>query len=155
VADMTSPLNGSMNHKKNVQILSQMYCGVGCLQTKELNMIVTEVNPLTMNSPTPAPRAEADRDELLIKRFFSNRDPQAIEELFHRHANSAYRLALADLENAADAEEAVQAAFLHILTGGPKEIRSVRGWIMRIVADKCRDKIKEEARRRARQEAAA
>ena len=98
---------------------------------------------------------ESVGDALLLNRYFKNGDRDAMGELFNRHARTAYHLALATLDNAADAEEAVQAAFIRILLrGGKSEIHNVRGWIMRIVVDVCRDKAKEEIRRRKRQEAA-
>ena len=64
----------------------------------------------------------------------------------------AYRLAFAAVENAADAEEIVQMAFLQVLLkSGKDEIYNVRGWIMRMVVDTCHDKMKAEARRRRRE----
>ncbi len=99
-------------------------------------------------------RDEASSDVDLLNRYFKEGDREALSELFNRHAGTAYRVALAEVENAADAEEAVQTAFLKIIRNEAKDVSHVRGWIMRIVVDTCHEKIREETRRRKRQEAA-
>jgi RNA polymerase sigma factor (sigma-70 family) len=121
-------------------------------------MPVTELNLISMSDAQSnvAAQREPTSDALLLVRYFKHGSRDAMDELFNRHTNTAYRLALAEIGNAADAEEAVQAAFLQILLkGGKAKIGNVRGWIMRIVIDTCRDKLKEEIRRRKRQETAA
>lgn len=99
--------------------------------------------------------SESQADASLLRRYFANRDHDSMDELFRRHAGMAYRVALAYVRNAADAEEIVQTAFLKILQNKPKEIANVRGWIMSIVVDSCLNKMKEEGRRRKREETAA
>src|ERR1700745_2914467 len=79
--------------------------------------------------------SESDRE--LLRRFFSGGEREAMEQLFLRHADMAYRVALRELQNSADAEEAVQTAFVNILTltqvgRGSHAVDNVRGWIMGI-----------------------
>ena len=95
----------------------------------------------------------SSQDAALASRFFKTGDRAAMDELFQRYANLAFRIALAEVGNAADAEDIVQAAFLQFLVGKNREIQNVRGWIMKTIINECRDKVKEEARRRKRQEA--
>jgi RNA polymerase sigma factor (sigma-70 family) len=117
-------------------------------------MPATELQLSSVNSiPSNIPD-EASSDASLLRRYFNNGESDAMEELFKRHAGMAYRLALSDVENAADADEIVQTAFLKVLLSDVKEIGNVRGWIMSIVINTCHNKMKEETRRRQRQEAA-
>ena len=106
-------------------------------------------------SSNPNIRDEASSDAILASRYFREGDREAMDELVKRHAGAAYRLAFTDIENAADAEEIVQTAFLKVLLHEAKETDNVRGWIMKIVVNTCHDKMKEEARRRSRQKAVA
>src|SRR5437870_4299984 len=100
-----------------------------------------------------AESADPDSDEILLQRYFVQKDQNAMEQLFIRHAGGAYRIALRELGNAADAEEAVQTAFLNVLARGNQHVTQVRGWIMGIVVNACRDRIKGDARRRSREDA--
>jgi len=58
----------------------------------------------------------ADSDQDLLRRYFAGRDGAAMERLFNRHAGTAFRIALREMRNSADAEEVVQTAFLNVLT---------------------------------------
>jgi RNA polymerase sigma factor (sigma-70 family) len=108
-----------------------------------------------MSTPPSDTSDESKSDATLLQRYFSGGDREAMDELFRRHADTAYRLAFADIENAADAEEIVQMAFLKVLLNESKDIGNVRGWIMRIVVDTCRNKVRDEVRLRKRQQAAS
>ena len=118
-------------------------------------MPAMELQLSPMSSVQSNVRDESNSDARLLRRYFKDGDREAMNELFKRHAGTAYRLAFADVENAADAEEIVQTAFLKVLLNEAKETDNVRGWIMRIVVNTCHDKMKEEARRRSRQKAVA
>ena len=120
-------------------------------------MLVTELHrpDMTRMESTHANAGDPSSDTELLRRYFGHGDRDAMNSLFIRYANTAYRVALADLENAADAEEVVQTAFLYVLQHGNRDVQNVRGWIMRIVVSACHDKMKEESRRRDRQQAAA
>lgn len=111
---------------------------------------------LELSLPTMTQESNvADSDLSLLQRYFVQKDQAAMERLFVRHAGTAYRIALREVGNAADAEEAVQTAFLNVLTKGDRNVTHVRGWIMGIVVNACRDRIKGDARRRERQESGA
>ena len=64
----------------------------------------------TMDS-TPA----QTEDAALLRAFCERGDRQAMNALFARHADAAYRTALRLCRNAADAEDAVQTAFIEVL----------------------------------------
>ena len=93
--------------------------------------------------------AGSESDELLFRRFFDAGERAAMDAPFARHVDSAYRIALAISGNAADAEDIVQTAFVQILTRGERGLRiensNVRGWIMTVVINAARMKMREES----------
>jgi DNA-directed RNA polymerase specialized sigma24 family protein len=94
-------------------------------------------------------------DLLVLQHFMSSGNSDVLDGLFVRHRDSAYRLAFAITHNAADAEDAVQTAFLQIVTRScrfdERRGNSVRGWIMGIVIHAGQHKAREEFRRRQRE----
>jgi RNA polymerase sigma-70 factor (ECF subfamily) len=78
--------------------------------------------------------AEAQRDRALVRRL-QDGDSGALDDLFRRHREAAYRIAYRLLGNAEDALDCVQESFIHVLRG----IGSFRGqssfktWLFRIV----------------------
>jgi len=100
---------------------------------------------------------EPPDDAALLKRFVERNDRQAMGILFSRHADAAYRLALRVCRHAADAEDAVQAAFFEMLRHAAKYRgeSAVKPWIFGFVVNACRHKAREEGRRAAREERAA
>ena len=115
-------------------------------------MPATEVCLDGMNE-SPLTGQDAD-DAILMQRYARNGDAEAIDLLFRRFADSAFRMALRFCGNSADAEDAVQAAFLEVLRHASRyQARfSVRGWIMSIVINSCRTKIRKEAHLRQREQ---
>src|SRR5471032_2230675 len=117
-------------------------------------MVTAELCLSVMNKTA----AGSESDELLFRRFFDVGERAAMDALFARHVDSAYRIALAISGNAADAEDIVQTAFLQILTRGERSLRiensNVRGWIMTVVVNAARMKMREESSRRAREQGA-
>jgi RNA polymerase sigma-70 factor (ECF subfamily) len=107
----------------------------------------------TMNAH---PAAQAD-DAALLRAFTERGDRQAMNVLFARHADSAYRVALRCCRNAADAEDAVQTAFIEVLRHSAKYRgeSAVRAWIFGFVVNATRHKAREEGRRAAREERAS
>jgi RNA polymerase sigma-70 factor (ECF subfamily) len=89
-------------------------------------------------------------DAELLRAFVARGNKEALGELFARHADPAFRLALRCLNNAADAEDAVQAAFLTAMRCAAqfRGESSVRVWIMGIVVNACKDRSKAERRRK-------
>lgn len=106
---------------------------------------------------TTIPTEPAADDAVLLRRYSDQGDAEALDALFRRHSDAAYRVALRCCQNSNDAEDAVQTAFLKILRDARQfqGKASVRGWIMSIVVNSCRMKNREEAQRRKREESAA
>ncbi|HYE99937.1 MAG TPA: RNA polymerase sigma factor [Planctomycetota bacterium] len=96
-------------------------------------------------------------DVELLRRFVEQDDRAAMGQLFARHADGAFRLALRVSRHAADAEDAVQAAFFEVLRHAAKfrGESSVRSWIFGFVVNACRHKAREEGRRAAREQKAS
>ena len=80
----------------------------------------------------------SESDVTLIEAIAQRRDRDAFTQLFERHQHAAYSLSRHITGNAQAAEEAVQEAMLQVwLSASTFESRgSVRGWILRIVAQK-------------------
>src|SRR5258706_16390579 len=101
------------------------------------------------------PLTESDQpsDLALLQRFHQG-EKAALEQLCLRHMDTAYRVALRFTGNAQDAEDAVQSAFLHLLTRDSnfrvQEQSSVKGWMMAIVINACREQARSVLRRRNR-----
>lgn len=81
-------------------------------------------------------------DRELVRRFQSNGDPLAFNQLVQRHSNRAYQIAYGILNNREDSEEVVQDAFVRIHRALP----AFRGdaefttWMYRIVVNLCNNK---------------
>src|SRR5207253_54721 len=81
-----------------------------------LGMLTMPAMELSLNAMTPPAASRLDSDDAtLLQQYIANGDREAIDMLFRRHADSAYRTALRCCGNSADAEDAVQAAFLEVL----------------------------------------
>jgi RNA polymerase sigma-70 factor (ECF subfamily) len=99
----------------------------------------------------------SEDDLALLRGFVERGDRAALGTLFSRHADTAYRFALRLCRNTADAEDVLQSAFLEVFRrasafrGGS----SVRTWILGFVLNLSRNKAREEARRKVRQERTA
>ncbi len=92
----------------------------------------------------------------LLRRYVSQNDTFALETLFARHADMAYRTALRVTRNAADAEDAVQTAFVSALRNAHK-YRGGEGvgvWIAKCAMNAAKNLIQSAVRRRAREETA-
>jgi RNA polymerase sigma-70 factor (ECF subfamily) len=100
--------------------------------------------------------SQAD-DATLLRAFTERGDRQAMNVLFARHADAAYRVALRCCRNAADAEDAVQTAFIEVLRHSAKYRgeSAVRAWIFGFVVNATRHKAREEGRRAVREERAS
>jgi DNA-directed RNA polymerase specialized sigma24 family protein len=59
-------------------------------------------------------------DAELSRRFLDYADHTALEELFERHRGLAYRTAWGVLQSTADAEDAVQEAFIALIRYAPR-----------------------------------
>jgi RNA polymerase sigma-70 factor, ECF subfamily len=111
----------------------------------------TETN--TGRPPTDAEPVDAE----LLRLFVCRGDRNAMDALLSRHAAAAFRLARRFLRNSADAEDAVQSAFVELLMHAAKYRHGaeVKTWIMSFVVNICRNKSREELHRAERQYVAA
>ncbi len=96
-------------------------------------------------------------DAALLRAYSERGDRQAMNVLFARHADGAYRVALRCSRNAADAEDAVQTAFIEVLRHAAqyRGESAVRAWIFGFIVNATRHKAREEGRRAAREEKAS
>lgn len=58
------------------------------------------------------------------------------------HANSLFRTALAILGDHAEAEDAVQDAFLKYLEKAPKDVENPMGWLTRVLVNGCKSRLR-------------
>src|SRR5579862_8467367 len=102
-----------------------------------------------MDRPASTGSGVGADDAELLHAYAERADRDAMGELFSRHADAAFRLALRCSNNAADAEDAVQAAFMTVLRCAAqyRAESSVRVWIMGFVVHACKDKAKAEKTR--------
>src|SRR5579872_2845788 len=87
-------------------------------------------------------------DELLLNRFAAG-DRTALEELFQRYRQAAYRVAFRLLSNEADALDAVQEGFVKALTHlqGFEGRSSFKTWLLRVVSNAALDLGRQRGRR--------
>jgi RNA polymerase sigma-70 factor (ECF subfamily) len=95
-----------------------------------------------------APGPTAPSDELLLRRFAAG-ERDALEELFRRYRQPAYRVAYRLLGNEADALDALQEGFVKALT----HLQSFQGrssfktWLLRVVSNAALDLGRQRGRR--------
>jgi RNA polymerase sigma-70 factor (ECF subfamily) len=96
----------------------------------------------------PCPPAPGDGQ--LLARFAAG-DRQALEELFRRYRQPAYRVAYRLLGNEADALDAVQEGFVKALTrlNGFEGRSSFKTWLLRVVSNAALDLGRQRGRRDA------
>src|SRR5205085_9211397 len=89
-------------------------------------------------------------DELLLNRFSAG-DRTALDELFQRYRQPAYRVAFRLLGNEADALDAVQEGFIKALTHlhGFQGRSSFKTWLLRVVSNAALDLGRQRGRREA------
>ena len=73
-------------------------------------------------------------------RLFHRPQPD-VEGAWLRHADAMYRIALARLNNDADAQDAVQDVFLNFMTAAPvfENADHEKAWLIRVATNECRD----------------
>ena len=74
-------------------------------------------------------------------------DPNQLEELIRAHQDTLYRTALAILGDPQEAEDAVQDAFLAFLEKAPADLEQPGAWLMRVVVNGCRSRLRRAWRR--------
>jgi RNA polymerase sigma-70 factor (ECF subfamily) len=107
-------------------------------------------------SAATAPCPPAPSDEHLLACFAAG-ERQALEELFRRYRQPAYRVAYRLLGHEADALDAVQEGFVKALThlDGFQGRSSFKTWLMRVVSNAALDLGRQRGRREALSLAAA
>ena len=98
---------------------------------------------------TIAVQAPQDLDDAALARRVAGGDATAFEALMRRHNRRLYRLARSMLRNAADAEDALQEAYLlaYQSIGGYRGDASLATWLSRVVANQCVARLRRQARR--------
>src|SRR4051812_2647313 len=113
--------------------------------------MVAVTAPLAAPSAGPLPS-----DEQLLARHAAG-DRLALEELFRRYRQPAYRVAYRLLGNEADALDAVQEGFVKVLTHLPdfQGRSSFKTWLLRVVSNAALDLGRQRGRRSAAEPPAA
>src|SRR5262245_52045214 len=101
-------------------------------------------------SAVSAPWLAAPSDELLLSRYVAG-EREALEELFRRYRQPAYRVAYRLLGNEADALDAVQEGFVKALThlDSFQGRSSFKTWLLRVVSNAALDLGRQRGRREA------
>ena len=96
----------------------------------------------------------ADTDVELAKRCAA-RDPAALRQLVTAHNQMLFRAAWSILKNHAEAQDAVQAAYVHAIAriGGFEGRSTLSTWLTRIVINEALGRLRADRRRKARLEA--
>lgn len=103
----------------------------------------------------PAP---SEDDIALVARFRASGDADALGQIFSRHADAAFRVAMRQTGNPADAEEAVQCAFTQFLERGGDAMvvrGSVRSYVIGAVLNNCCNLLRREVTLRQRHQSAS
>jgi RNA polymerase sigma-70 factor (ECF subfamily) len=89
-----------------------------------------------------------ERDDQLLRRYHGG-DREALEELFRRYRETAYRVSYRLLGNSEDALDAVQEGFIKALTHlrGFEQRSSFKTWLLRIVSNAALDLGRQRRRR--------
>lgn len=97
----------------------------------------------------PAAVQPTANDDAALARRVSSGDIAAFEMLMRRHNQRLYRLARSMLRDAAEAEDAVQDAYLaaYQSLGGYRGEASLATWLSRVVANQCLARLRRQARR--------
>ena len=103
---------------------------------------------LSANTAMPAAATLADSDVALARRIASG-DVAAFEALMRKHNRRLYRLARAMLRDDAEAEDALQEAYLaaHRAAGAFRGDARLATWLSRLVTNECLGRMRKRARR--------
>jgi RNA polymerase sigma-70 factor, ECF subfamily len=103
------------------------------------------MTPMTQPNASPAPELD---DASLAQRVTAG-EPAAFELLMRRHNRRLYRLARSMLRDAAEAEDALQDAYLaaYQAMAGFRSEASLSTWLSRVVVNQCLGRLRRQARR--------
>ncbi len=104
-----------------------------------------------MTTPSPLAAVAAgsrDDDAALVRRIVAG-DLSAFEQLMRQHNRRLYRLARATLRDDAEAEDALQDAYMaaHRALAGFRGESALGTWLSRLVTNECLDRLRKQARR--------
>lgn len=96
-----------------------------------------------------APGAATPPDDLTLAARVAQGDRSAFEALMRQHNRRLYRLARATLRDDAEAEDALQDAYIvaYRAIGGFRGEASLSTWLSRLVMSQCLDRLRRQARR--------
>lgn len=99
--------------------------------------------------PAIAEALRPDIDDAALARRVRERDPGAFELLMRRHNRRLYRVARAMLRDAAEAEDALQDAYLaaYQAIDGWRGDASLATWLSRVLVNQCLARLRRQARR--------
>lgn len=100
--------------------------------------------------PTPDPPRWAD-DDLAVASRVASGDRAAFDQLMRRNNRRLYRLARATMRDAAEAEDALQDAYLAAYRGiaGFRGESTLATWLSRMVLNECFERLRKSTRRQA------
>jgi len=103
----------------------------------------------TLQPIPPTVAATHVDDDVSLARRIAGGDRAAFAELMRRHNRRLFRLARAMLRDDAEAEDALQEAYLaaHRALGGFRGDASLATWLSRLVRNECLDRLRRRARR--------
>ena len=103
---------------------------------------------MTETANLPSTRSAAEDDLALVQRIVAG-DRAAFELLMRRHNRRLYRLARATLRDDAEAEDALQDAYLHAYRslGRFRGDAALTTWLSRLVLNECYGRMRRHARR--------
>jgi RNA polymerase sigma-70 factor (ECF subfamily) len=104
-----------------------------------------------MTAPSQAaslPAVSRDDDAALVRRIVGG-DILAFEQLMRTHNRRLYRLARASLRDDAEAEDALQEAYIaaHRALGAFRGESALSTWLSRLVTNECLNRLRKQARR--------
>lgn len=104
-----------------------------------------------MDTQTPSSEPAADAREARLVERCQRGDQDACRELVERHKDDAFRLAYRFVQNAEDAKDVSQEAFIHLFRSLDRfrPDGRVKSWLYRIIVNSCIDLLRKRKRRPA------
>ncbi len=90
-------------------------------------------------------------DDVLLSKWISSRDVQAFAEIVSRHSSMVYATCKRILKRPEDAEDVAQECFVKLLQSSPKAKASLGGWLHTLAVHRSFNRLKQEKRRKMRE----
>ena len=91
-------------------------------------------------------------ERMMVQRLVRLGDSQAFSRIMHQYAGMVYGTCRRILGNDADAADAAQETFFHLLQNADRITGSLGGWLHQVATRRAIDRIRQEAGRRRRQD---